>query len=67
VLDLESALRTVGTVIGVWTLLSLLAALLIVPWFRARARANAALSQFARSEDWMAEAHPAEHGDIAVR
>jgi len=47
-------------------LLSLLAALVIVPWFRAQARANAALSQVARHEDWMVEAHPVEHREIVV-
>jgi hypothetical protein len=55
VADLSSILRTIGAVLGIWLVASLAAALVIVPWFRRRARANTALSQVARSEDWKAE------------
>jgi hypothetical protein len=67
VLDLESALRTAGTVIGFWMLLSLLAALVIVPWFRAQARANAMLSERNRREDWLIAAHDPEQVEAATR
>lgn len=54
--ELSSILQTIGAVLGTWLVASLVAALVIIPLFRRRARANAALSQLARTEDWKAEA-----------
>ena len=57
--DLLSALWIIGVVLGAWTLVSVAAALVVIPWFRAQGRANAALSESDRSADWQAAAHPA--------
>jgi membrane protein implicated in regulation of membrane protease activity len=40
-----SLLGVIGLALGAWVLLSIVSALLLVPWIRSRARANAALGQ----------------------
>jgi len=51
VTDLLPVLKTVGIVLGIWTMVSLMSALLVIPWILARARANAGLSEPDRSAD----------------
>jgi len=58
---------TIGVVLGIWTLVSIVSALVLVPWFRARARANAALSQRDRSADWDSAVAPGDGRKIADR
>jgi hypothetical protein len=67
VTDLLPTLMTIGIVLGTWTLVSLVGALLVIPWFRARARANAALTQLDRSADWASAAQPGDGRRIAER
>jgi hypothetical protein len=62
-----SALQTFGIVLGIWTMVSVLTALVLVPWIRARARASFALSQRLRSEAWVGALHPANERTIATR
>ena len=38
-----SLLGVIGLALGAWVVLSIVSALLLVPWIRSRARANAAL------------------------
>ncbi len=65
--ELLSALKTMGVVLGIWTLVSVVGALLLIPWFRARARANEALARRDRSADWASAAHPDDGRKIADR
>jgi hypothetical protein len=62
-----SILQIIGAVLGVWTLVSVAATLVLIPWFRAQARANAALSLRDRREDWTAAAHAADRVTVATR
>jgi hypothetical protein len=62
-----SILQIVGAVLGAWTLLSVAATLVLIPWFRAQARANAALSLRGRRQDWADAAHPADRVTVATR
>lgn len=57
----------IGAVLAVWTLVSIVAALLLIPWFRARARANAALARRDRRADWESAAAPGDGRKIAER
>jgi hypothetical protein len=50
--ELLRVLQGAGLVLGTWTVLAVVTALLLKPWFRAQARANARLSQDLRSEGW---------------
>lgn len=56
--ELLAILRTIGVVLAAWTVVSMVTALVLVPWFRAQARANVALSGRDRREDWLVAAHP---------
>jgi hypothetical protein len=58
VTDLLPILKTVGIVLRVWTMVSLVSALLVIPWILARARANAGLSEPDRCADPAGEARP---------
>lgn len=65
--ELLSVLQTVGAVLGAWTLVSVAAASLLIPWFRAQASANAALSRRDRRADWLTAAHPMDDRPVATR
>jgi hypothetical protein len=58
---LGALLRMVAWFLGAWLVLSVVAALILGQWMRARARANQALSARIRHEDWLeaASAMPA--------
>jgi hypothetical protein len=60
-------LETVGVVLGAWTVVALVTALALIPWFRAQARANLALTRLDRREDWLVAAHPANVRTNEVR
>lgn len=47
-----TVLQEVGAFIGVWVLVSIATAIVVIPWFRARARANEALARSGRAADW---------------
>jgi hypothetical protein len=57
--DLLPVLETIGGVLGVWTLVSIATGIALIPWFRAQARANEALSRRYRNDDWMVAELPA--------
>jgi hypothetical protein len=63
--ELLSNLRIIAVVLGIWTLVSVVGTLLLVPWLRARARANEALSQRDRGADWASAAQPDDGRRIA--
>jgi membrane protein implicated in regulation of membrane protease activity len=63
--ELLSPLKVIAVVLVVWTLVSIVATLLLVPWLRARARANEALSQRDRGADWASAAQPDDGRKIA--
>jgi hypothetical protein len=63
--ELLSPLKTIAVVLGIWTLVSVVGTLLLIPWFRARARANEALAQRDRGADWASAAHPDDGRKIA--
>jgi len=65
--ELLSPLGTIAVVLGIWTLLSVAATLLLIPWFRARARANEVLSRRDRGADWAAASQPDDGSTIADR
>jgi hypothetical protein len=65
--ELLSTLKSIGVVLGIWTMVSVVSALVLIPWFRARARANAALSQGERGADWAGAAQPDDGRTIADR
>jgi hypothetical protein len=54
---LLSGLQLLGAIAGIWTLVSIGTALLLVPWFRAQARANVVQSLRNLREDWLIAAH----------
>jgi hypothetical protein len=47
-----TVLQAVGAFIGVWMLVSVATAIVVIPWFRARAWANDALARSDRAADW---------------
>jgi quinol-cytochrome oxidoreductase complex cytochrome b subunit len=47
-----TVLQAVGAFIGVWALVSVVTAIVVIPWFRARALANDALARTDRAADW---------------
>jgi hypothetical protein len=63
--ELLSPLKIIAVVLATWTLVSVVGALLLIPWFRARARANEALSQRDRGADWASAAQPDDGRTIA--
>ena len=63
--ELLSTLRIIAVVLGIWTLVSVVGTLLLVPWLRARARANEALSRRVRGADWASAAQPDDGRRIA--
>jgi hypothetical protein len=65
--ELLSALQTIGTVLGFWAVVSVAAAVVMIPWFRAQASANAALSRRARNADWSIAVHAVEEHRVATR
>jgi hypothetical protein len=65
--ELLPVLQTIGVVLGAWTLVSGVAACFIIPWFRAQASANAALSRRDRRADWLMAAQPVDDRTIATR
>jgi hypothetical protein len=60
--ELLTALGTIGTVLGAWTLASVLAVAPIVWWLRLQAVANEATAGRARSRDFRAAARSATRG-----
>jgi hypothetical membrane protein len=62
-----TVLQITGIVLGTWTVVSVATAIVLVPWFRAQARANAALSARGRRDDWAAVAHPASARPSEIR
>ncbi len=65
--ELLPVLQTMGIVLGAWTLASGAAACLFIPWFRAQAGANAALSRRDRRAGWLMAAQPVDDRTIATR
>jgi hypothetical protein len=57
--ELLSALQLAGMVLGVWTVMSLAAAVPLLGCFRRQALANELVSREARRSDWLAAARPA--------
>jgi hypothetical protein len=65
--ELLPVLQIVGVVLGIWTVVSGASALFLMPWYRAQASANAALSRRDRSADWLMAAHPVDGRVVATR
>jgi hypothetical protein len=65
--DFLTTLRFIGAFIGVWSLVSVVAVAVLIPWFRVQARMNVALSSRSRREDWLIAAHSPEHRPAADR
>jgi hypothetical protein len=55
---LLQALQTIGVTLAAWTVVSVVTAIVLVPWLRAQAGVNAALSKRHRAEDWLGAVHP---------
>ena len=65
--ELLATLQTIGTVLGFWTVVSVAAAVVLIPWFRQQASANAVLSQRDRSADWLVAVHSVDEHRVATR
>jgi len=57
--ELLPVLETIAVVLGIWTLVSIATGIALIPWFRAQARANDALSRRYRNDDWVVAEHAA--------
>ena len=55
---LLSSVHLVATVLGAWTLVSLVALVPVVGWFRLQAVANEARARADRRQDWREAARP---------
>lgn len=53
---LLATLQLAATVLGAWTLASVVAAVPLIGWLRLQAVANAALTREARRRDWLESA-----------
>jgi hypothetical protein len=62
-----TVLQAVGAFIGVWTLASVATAIVVIPWFRARARANDALARSDRATAWESVALAGDDRKVAAR
>jgi hypothetical protein len=65
--QIASMIQIVAAVLGVWAVVSVGSTLVLIPVFRARARANARLTRQSRRDDWLVAASLAEQGELASR
>jgi hypothetical protein len=60
--EVFSSLGVVGEVLAIWSLISLVAVVPLLSWFRLQAVANELRFRHGRRQAWLAESRPADLG-----